>query len=224
MALLAACAGGCSARSGDTHVEGPYPRIHVVGIAPLINQSGSRDIDPLAASDLFFQEAQMVRGFQVLPINRSLQAMAGLKMAAVTSPDDVLRLGQAMGAELMFVGVITAYNPYNPPEVGLAVQLYVVPGPSGPPAGLGDIADSAVAAGRRPVAQIAEVYSARHENVQKAIRQYAEIRGRRDSALGWQLYTKSAPDFVRFCCHRAIVQVLQLEQGRLWTEPVTPGP
>ncbi|MDD4891330.1 MAG: hypothetical protein PHU85_15520 [Phycisphaerae bacterium] len=214
--LAAGLAAGCTPRSGDTHLESPYLQTRVVAVVPFGNHSGSRDVDPLATSDLFFSELQMVRGFQVLPVNRSLQAMAALKMNTLSSPDDVVRLGQALGVDLVFVGVVTSYNPYNPPEVGLAVQLYAMPSR--------DAAGAAAEAAGKPIAQVNEIYSAKHQIVQKQIREFAEIRGGKDSPLGWQLYTKSIQEFMRFCCHRAIVQTLQLEQGRIWTESAAGRP
>ena len=217
---------GCEtfAAPKDTHVESPYPRTRVVAIAPFVNQSGSREVEPLAVSDLFFDELQKVRNFQVLPINRSLQAMDALRMRSLTSSADAIKLASAMGADVIFVGAITAYDPYDPPEVGIALQLYAVPGHG--PDGL-TLTDPASGDAERPVqprqtrsysprAQINEVYNARHEIVQKQIKDYAEIRGGKQSPLGWRLYTKSIQEFMRFCCYQSIRQVLQLEQDQIW--------
>ncbi len=230
--LAAAAAGmlaGCGPRAIDTHLSSPYPKTRVVAIAPFLNQSGSSDVDPLAVSDLFFSELQMVRGFQVLPVNRSLQAMAALNLSAMTGPGDVLQLAEFLGADLIFVGAVTAYNPYDPPELGLAVQLYARPGQGlddDPSARLDVLAlersgrpfpvDPSASDPQRPRAQVNEVYNAGHRITQKQVREFADIREGGSSPLGWRLYTKSIQHFVRFCCHRAIRQVLDAEQGRVW--------
>jgi hypothetical protein len=210
----------------DTHVESPYPRTRVVAIAPFVNQSGSREVEPLAVSDLFFSEVQKVRNFQVLPINRTLQAMDALRMHSLASPADAVRLASAMGADVIFVGAITSYNPYDPPEIGVALQLYAVPGHGPDGATLIDPASGSAeppgqpgrkgAASLRPRAQINEIYNARHEIVQKQIKEYAELRGGKQSPLGWRLYTKSIQEYMRFCCYQSIRQVLQLEQDQIW--------
>ena len=53
----------------------PYSGLRTLAVAPVINQSGSRDFDPLAVSDTLFAELQQVRGLNVLPLNKTLAAM-----------------------------------------------------------------------------------------------------------------------------------------------------
>ena len=212
----------------DTRLYSPYPKSRVVAVAPFVNMSGSPAVEPLAVSDLFFSELQMVDGFQVLPLNRTLAAMAALKMSALSSPADAIRLAEAVGADMIFVGAITAYDPYDPPEVGLTVQLYAVPGrePDGEPALAGVSRGAALPAGPVvPRAQTSEVYNARHDIVRKQVREFAEIRGSEDSPLGWRLYTRSIQHYVRFACHRAICRILDIELNRAWlAAPMAEGP
>ncbi|MCG3181134.1 MAG: hypothetical protein BIFFINMI_03508 [Phycisphaerae bacterium] len=227
LALLISFLGGCVSPPADTHLQSPYPRMRVVAIAPFMNQSGSPYVDPLAVSDIFFSELQMVQGFQVLPVNRTLQAMAALRMQAVSGPDDLLKLAEFLGADMVFAGAVTAYNPYDPPEVGLAVQLYSLRGRDA--AGQGGLTPTALersgrpfpvdpdlsgADPRRPASQLNEIYNAAHEIVQKEVREYAEIRGAADSPYRWQLYTKSISHFMRFCCHEAVRDLLRQEYYR----------
>lgn len=210
--LLAAALAGCSSPAvRDTHLQSPYRDTRVVAIAPFVNQSGSADVEPLVVSDLFFSELQMVRGFAVLPVNRSLQAMAALRMHSLRSPADAIRLAEAVGADMIVVGAITAYDPYDPPELGLAVQLYVVPG-----RGLDDGCELPADGAILPRAQLAEVYNARHDIIRKRVQHFAEIRGSDDSPLGWRLYTKSIRHYVRFASYQAICQIIELEANRLW--------
>lgn len=198
-------------------------------MAPFINQSGSPHVDPLAVSDLFFGELQTVRGFRVLPVNRSLAAMAALNMPTLTGPRDALKLAEFLGADMVFVGAVTAYEPYDPPVVGLIVQLYALadpcaaePGaaalapPAGGESGRAPPVDPAGADPASPRATVSEVYHGGHRIVQKQIQQFAEIGEGKDHPLGWRLYVKSIQHYVRFCCHRAIRQVLSEEQGRAW--------
>jgi hypothetical protein len=212
----------------DTHINSPYPKTRVVAVAPFVNMSGSPDVEPLALTDLFFSELQMVEGFQVLPLNRTLAAMAALKMPSLTRSEDAVRLAEAVGADLIFVGAITAYDPYDPPEVGLTVQLYAVPG-----CGLDEepaLAGVSRGASLPPVpilprAQICEVYNARHDIVRKQVREFAEIRGSEDSPLGWRLYMKSIQHYLRFACYRAISRIVEIELNRIWlASPVAEAP
>ncbi len=227
--------GGCHSRSIETHLQSPYPTTRVVAIAPFMNQGASSDVDPLAASDLFFSELQMVRGFQVLPVNRSLQAMVALNMQTLGGPEDVLKLAEFLGADVIFVGAVTSYDPYDPPEVGLAVQLYALPGRGLETVGggLDPVAlersgrpfpiDASMRDPNRPLAQVTEIYNGGHQIVQKRIREFAEIREGEDAPLGWRVYTRSIRHYLRFCCHEAIREVLAQEQGRIWAKPMATG-
>ena len=51
--------------------------------------------------------------------------MHALGIAQVTEPSHARQLQRALGVDGFVVGTITAYDPYFPPKLGLAVELYV---------------------------------------------------------------------------------------------------
>src|SRR5690606_12472979 len=56
--------------------------------------------------------------------------MRSLSMSAVRSPAEARILAEALGADGIIVGSITAYDPYNPPTIGLTIALYNRPAPA----------------------------------------------------------------------------------------------
>jgi hypothetical protein len=130
---LAAILGGCEFFTGETKRQpqpmefsyfSPYPTVHIVAIAPAINLSGSRDFDPLVVSDILYAEAQQVHNLNVLPVNKTLLAMQHLGMRAIDDAPAAQRLAQYLGADGLIIPAVTAYSPYNPPVVGMVLQMY----------------------------------------------------------------------------------------------------
>ncbi len=111
----------------DPRPSAPYAERQVWAVAPLRNESGSRFADGIAVADDLTQQLTLVRGIDTLPVNRVLAAMASLNLAAVTSKADALRLRQALDADALVAGTLTAWDPYDPPKIGIAVELYFDP-------------------------------------------------------------------------------------------------
>ena len=106
-------------------VISPYERRQVFAVAPLRNESGNSYADGLTLADKLAQQLALTRGIDVLPVNRTLSAMHALGIAQVTEPSHARQLQRALGVDGFVVGTITAYDPYFPPKLGLAVELYV---------------------------------------------------------------------------------------------------
>ncbi|HEY4329888.1 MAG TPA: hypothetical protein VGN88_09140 [Phycisphaerae bacterium] len=125
--------GGCSFFTGEKKVApppieytifSPYQGVRTIAIAPAINLSGSRDFDPLVVSDILYAEMQQVQGLNVLPLNKTIIAMQRLGIRSLDDVKSVQRLAEFMGADDFIVPAVTAYDPYNPPTVGMVLQLY----------------------------------------------------------------------------------------------------
>lgn len=94
-------------------------------IAPAINLSGQRQPDPLLQADLVFNEFQQVRGITVVPVNRVVQAYAGLGLRQVESPEQAAQVCEAIGVDALVVPTITAFDSYDPPKMGASLQTFV---------------------------------------------------------------------------------------------------
>ena len=205
--LAVAQLAGCPPRLSDPAVlSAPYEHPRLWGVAPFANESGTSVVDAAAVADAFMAEAQQVDGIDAIPVNRVILAMRQLDMPAVTSHGDALTLMNVLKVDGLVVGTVTAYDPYRPKQLGMAVQLYArqtreglggvnprdlarstggsaMPGELGPP---------------RPVAQAAGVFDAANHQTLKWLEAYAEGRGEPDSAYGEDIYLVSMDLYTRF--------------------------
>src|SRR5690606_14752642 len=105
----------------------PYETRQIWAIAPLRNESGSLYADGVKMADHLAYQLENAEQLDVLPVNRTLRAMNALGMRQINTRQDAMRLLQTLGADALVVGNITAYNPYDPPRLGIALELYQHP-------------------------------------------------------------------------------------------------
>lgn len=125
--LLAVVCGplwGCQKPRVEQRIEAPYAERQVWAIAPLRNESGSRYADGLQMADQLTQAFEQVVGIDAVPLNRVLEAMDALRMTGIASREDAIRLREALGVDALVVGSITHYDAYDPPKIGMALDLY----------------------------------------------------------------------------------------------------
>jgi len=120
--------GGCDLLpqrpTGPDALSGPYATPRVWAVAPLRNESGSLYADGLVMADHFAAHLTNAANIEMMPVNRVLRAMEALQMAEVASPEDARQLLETLGADALLIGTITAYDPYDPPKLGLTIELY----------------------------------------------------------------------------------------------------
>jgi hypothetical protein len=195
-------------------------------VAPLRNESGTSTADVLQISDALVARINEVRGLTCVPMNRTLAAMRALRMPEIRSAEDALMLADALGVDAIIAGSLTAWDPYDPPKVGLALGLY----PSGrtlqlraDPRSLQLAArDASPDTGRlamdltpRPWVVVSDHLDAANHGVLWNVRRYAEGRHHHDTALGWRRYTASMDLYTDFAAFWAVYRILQEEQIRL---------
>jgi len=121
--------GGCTASPWIQRQKGPIPstlyadRV-IWAVVPLRNESGSAAANGLKMADALANTLQTVENFDVLPVNRVLAAMEAMELPYLRSPVDVMALARTLGVDGIVVGTITAYDPYDPPKIGLQLELY----------------------------------------------------------------------------------------------------
>lgn len=217
-------------------IQSPYSRMHTLAIAPAINLSGSRDFDPLVVSDLLFAEMQQVQNLNVLPLNKTLLAMQRLGIRAIDDVKSAQALADYLGADGLVVPAVTAYDPYNPPVVGMILQLYT---PAAQPAGaagaplksqsLRSNPDTVIFAAdlpntgqmpdprpqRQPASQVAAVFNGSNQSVLKEIQAFAAGRAPYDSALQERRFLMDADWYMRFVCHAMTRRLMDVERERV---------
>jgi hypothetical protein len=203
----------------------PYPDVRTIAIAPAINLSGTRDFDLFVVSDTLFGELSQVNGLNILPLNKTLAAMERLGIRSIDDPKTAQKLADAVGADLLVIPAVTAYDPYNPPVIGLILQLYTSTA-GGAPVVKTDVAHSNApsiitldgAGGgaqlQQPVSMVNAVFNAANQSVRREMHNYAVGRTEYGTALEEQRYLMDIDAYMRFCCHAMARRLMDVERSR----------
>jgi len=196
------------------------------GVAPLRNESGTTVVNAMSVTDALTHAIEQVRGIRTVPVNRTIETMRSLDMHGIATPADAKRLAQAMGVDALVVGSITAWDPYDPPVIGLSLALHADPGVLVGRRGeldaqrLTRLSTEYDPAARsrylaRPVTVASDVLDARDHGVLLELREFADGRADPESALGWRVYTASMELYTQFASYHAVRTLLDQEWVRL---------
>ena len=198
-----------------------------IAVAPALNFSGSADFDRNAVADLMASELGHVDGITVIPVSRVLAVLARQGRSEVASPRHALEIREQLGADAVLVFAVTEYDPYEPPVVGLAAQLYGLAPRSGQEGGFDPVLVARQA--RPPVAPARDVsfpgliseaqrtFDASHQYVVEQVKRFARRRGTTESPYRWRLYLVSQQDYLRFCCSTILEAMVSPPQARMAT-------
>lgn len=212
---------GCSQMRVDDTPEAKAAPAKVYVLAPVLNLSGSNDFDALRVTDLIASECLSFEGLSIVPVNLTLAELARVGKPSVETPEDAVQLARTFGADGTLVVAITEYDPYDPPVIGMILQVYEADRVSSTarfdPLTASRSSQSpelalSVAPGLTPRWQIQRVFNAASEDVQNDIRRYAEDREGHRSAYGWRKTTKCQEEYVRYCGWALIRSMLLLDQ------------
>ena len=221
--LVGGLAGGCGRKLKQPDVlTSPYPGVRLWAVAPLANESGVSAVDAYRVADLFTQQVQQVDGINTVPVNRVVLAMRHAGLEAVGSSADAMQLIQLLEVDALVVGTVTAWDPYPPPTLGMAVLLFarsgdrtsgvdprelvratsgdVAPGEIGPPGA---------------IAQAAGVFDGRNNETLAWIEAFATGRIEPDEPFGADVYLMDMELYTQFVSYRLIHDLLGFEQRRL---------
>lgn len=129
-ALICAASTGCLAlpdRILEPQFHNPFPQIYRVAVLPFFNQSAEPTVDGEAVAMAYYNELQMIPGFEVMPVGVARQMLAASITASGREPRsgvEFQRLARQMGVDAVLVGSVTEYSPYYPPRMGLSVDWY----------------------------------------------------------------------------------------------------
>lgn len=222
------------AKKRPVQLISPYRGPKTVLLLPVLNYSGTEEIDMLKITDLFFSELQQVSGFSVIPVNRTLAQMIGMGLVQIQGPEELMKLAEALKADIAVVAAITEYNPYYPPIAGVAVQVYVVGEDKGPsrinrqPIDPRELIRSALPIKLSentppslfPVVQVQYIFDSSQLRIQEAIKEFAQSRALDASPYGWRIYLKSQEHFLRFVWYKTTEMILEKLSSRLNQNPL----
>jgi hypothetical protein len=212
----------------------PYPTRHVWAIAPLRNESGTRYADGAVMADKLQRQLGAAVNLDVLPVNRTLAAMQALHLVEVATPEQALAVLRKLGADGLVVGTITSYEPYDPPKLGLALELYVddkVEQAENPDLRRltvavvdGTATTCPVAGPAQPVSLVSTVLDGGDARVRDQIERYARRRGTEPDPNAWRRYRSSMDLFSEFACYVMGWRLLDAEKTRLAPRPGANSP
>lgn len=141
LSVTAVCCGsGCILlpdRVVEPQFHNPFPQLHRVAVLPFYNQSEEPTVDGEAIALAYYNELQLIQGFEVMPVGVAKQLLLASGIE-VRHGSDFQKLAQMMNVDAVLVGSVTDYSPYYPPRIGIAVDWYAAnPGFHPIPAGYG---------------------------------------------------------------------------------------
>ena len=218
---------GCERPMVEHRVEAPYAIRQVWAIAPLRNETGSRHADGLLMADELTRAFEQVQGIDTLPLNRVLEAMDALRLTGIESREDAIHLREALGVDALVVGSMTHYDAYDPPKLGLALDLYAWPNASNgsgldirglswaPTADKAGIRRGTLYRPDQPVTTVSGYFDASGVGTKKLIDEYAYGRGSTPNTLHERrLYTINMNLFQEFVGHEMGSQLIWAEWRR----------
>lgn len=218
VALLASCAGKKPVINGP--LLSPYSEPMTWAVAPLMNESGVSILDPLAVADVIAREVAKIHGIDALPVQRVLDGMRSMDIGSIDSPATARSLARLIGADGLIVGSVTAYDPYNPPILGMTLQLYTAQ--AMPPDDLIDRIGTAATdtmlhgfgEGDRPVSSASIVLDASDNGVRLDLERFASGRTEMNSALNWKRYLVVMDLYTQYVADRLLRELLTQERWR----------
>jgi hypothetical protein len=122
-------AGGCNMHplkpyGIEVALQVPGNKTVVWAVAPAINLSGHREVDPILQADLVYRQLQQVKGMTVVPVDRVVQAFSFLNIDRVESPEQAAQVCGLLQADALLVPTVMAYDPYAPPKMGASLGLF----------------------------------------------------------------------------------------------------
>ena len=117
---------GCSMLPEIAHqptLHNPFPQLSKVAVAPFFNASDEPTVNGKDVALAYYNELQLVPGFEVMPVNMVERAMQDNNLQ-LNSPADARRLAQILEVDAVLIGAVTDFSPYYPPRCGLQVEWY----------------------------------------------------------------------------------------------------
>jgi hypothetical protein len=227
-AVVAACA-GCETlfpTPGADPLRSPYGERRVWAIAPLRNESGSLHADGIVVADHLARQLENAGNLDVLPVNRTLAAMQAAGFATIESPEQAAQIRSILNADAILVGTITAYDPYDPPKLGIAVELYADAsrGAHDPPLDVRQLSraptsDTTLPNQPRSTTAASSVVSAFFDaadpQVRERLQRYANRRGAVSEPDAWRRYRVSMDLYTEFVSYVVSWRLLREEAQRI---------
>ena len=118
-------------------LHNPYPQLAKIAVAPFFNLSTEPTLDGRQLALAYFNELQLVQGFEVVPVGVVEKTMETYRIG-LSGAEDARKLAQVLGVDAVVIGAVTDFSPYYPPRCSMQVEWYAAnPGFHSIPPGYG---------------------------------------------------------------------------------------
>jgi hypothetical protein len=203
---------GCSDKPKPYPAESRFAisaaRPMVWAIAPAFDLSGQKGVDPLLQADLVYQQLQEMQGLTIIPVNRTAQALWQMHIDRISSPSEVVAVCHELHCDGLVIPTVTAYDPYDPPKFGGALQLFLVNlvGPTTMPST--QPSTRPVVTGPRMM-QAVGMFDAANGSVRQQLAQFAAGREDPNAPLAGQQHFVVMDNFNAFAWHELAKELLR---------------
>lgn len=204
----------------------------LLAVVPLNNESGVSFVDAMSVSDAIVAKLQETRGLSCVPLNRSIAGLRAMNSSPVGTPQQAKALANALGVDGLIVGTITAYDPYNPPKLGLNLALFMrdveVPvDDSIDPFSIQTQSTDFTKKLRtqyleKPASVVSVHLDASNHEVLMDLKRYSIGRHDDASAMGWRGALASMDLYTQFAAYQAVSRLIEQERLRLVPPPPPP--
>jgi len=222
-----ALATGCETyrKPSVDRLQSPYDRPRVFAVAPLRNESGSIHADGVTMADHLAYQIENATGIHTVPVNRVLAAMEGLGAGSINNPQQAVAIMSVLKVDGLIAGTITAYDPYDPPKLGVAVELFTtdrIDPLSGDAIRNLSTAESSTQVGilpplpQYPITRASGHFDAADPRTKELMRLYAANRGAEQyKHESWRRYRISMDLYSEFVAYAISRALLDAERQRL---------
>jgi len=213
-------------------LRSPYDRAMLWAVVPFANESGVSTVDGARVADLFAEQTEQVRGINAVPVNRVIMAMRRLGMQNVSTAADARTLMNMLGVDGLVVGTVTSYDPYPPPKMGAAIQLFRGPGQ----VAVNELDPVEVTRSRTEVVAMSQmnntqtagqasgVFDSQDQQVLLWLDEYAAGRTEPASAYGNRIYLVNMELYTQFVAYRLLHDLLRREEAEPAVQTVEATP
>ena len=104
-------------------LHNPYPQLSKIAIVPFFNQSNEKTVDGRQFTLAYFNELQLIPGYEVVPLGVVEGAIRDGQIT-LRGPEEARRLAQVLGVDAVVIGSVTDFYPYYPPRCAMRVEWY----------------------------------------------------------------------------------------------------
>jgi hypothetical protein len=104
-------------------VHNPFPQLSKIAVAPFFNLSTEPTVDGRQFAEAYFNELQLIQGFEVVPVGVVERAMTAYQLN-LNNPEEVRKLATVLGVDAVAIGAVTDFTSYYPPRCAMQVEWY----------------------------------------------------------------------------------------------------